>query len=710
MALINLKNPIKVQSGTNLNSYEEVESKFKLHESALFNRETARNLAAFSAGLESDENKLAGLNSDFDAVKATVGSIFADSGLGEAGLESAARTAMLLGDPAVLSESIRESGLELAAGLESFSKEKLGQFRAATVEVNALSGDATGLLQDLYPVIEVGANYGGVQISLQRFCKINNTVNNGGGEAISWDRQHIVEAYREAGILNSNTNELFPIVVTGENEDFFVSSALIPVSKVPGSDTLNTAPLKATEDRINLLGLSRVPTPYGEASKHTFNDRINEGARLGSVFFALGAAETQAAFEFKLDLYNTAQFIRGANIGRRNETNASLDVTDLTLDLTTVQAKASAQLKAISDLGYTRLTFSLTLHAKLNLHDGNFTQTYGTPKISGAYKPNDANNYVGDAALKPLLVAVAPAYSAFTVKASLSSKTLRLRGDRVDEEVIPFTFLMSARAPITAERAITETEVNDIIGVMGATEVIRRETQAVQHLISKVSELHEMFSDSSVNVQPHGMNMAGMCYISRPWVEVETLDVKDLVDSLESRNRRENIANALVHLLGDRALRAITETNYLESKRIYTKNANAKAEFTLISSRNIGRYLYTEGDDRTFGALESEISTKPKVITTSLDIMDDKIIMILRGDGGSENLDVFGWGNCLRGTTLMYDVEISEGDSTKRHLQLQPFYEFVVNMPIAYELNVTGLAEYLKSKASILVSNTMIGQ
>ena len=233
MALINLKNPIKVQSGTNLNSYEEVESKFKLHESALFNRETARNLAAFSAGLESDENKLAGLNSDFDAVKATVGSIFADSGLGEAGLESAARTAMLLGDPAVLSESIRESGLELAAGLESFSKEKLGQFRAATVEVNALSGDATGLLQDLYPVIEVGANYGGVQISLQRFCKINNTVNNGGGEAISWDRQHIVEAYREAGILNSNTNELFPIVVTGENEDFFVSSALIPVSKVP---------------------------------------------------------------------------------------------------------------------------------------------------------------------------------------------------------------------------------------------------------------------------------------------------------------------------------------------------------------------------------------------------------------------------------------------------------------------------------------------
>lgn len=705
MALINLKNPIKAQQGAQLGSYEELESRFKQNESTLFNGNTARGLIKASAGLESDEGTLQLLDNEFATVKSTVAQIFQDQDFSEAGLESAARTAMLLGDTGAILSSLREADVELAAGLESFSKEKLGQFRAATVEVNALSGDATGLLQDLYPVIEVGANYGGVTINLQRFCKIGNVVNDGEGAPISWERKHIVEAYRQAGMLNSNTNELFPIVVTGANESYFPDPALIPTMKIAGTE-LHTAPLKASEDKINLLGLSRVQNPYGEMNKHTFNDRINEGARLGSLFFALGTTAPKA-FELKLDLYNTAQFIRGANVGRRNETTASLDVTDLTVDLTTTQAGEVAELKALADLGYVRVTFSQIINAKLNLHDGNFTQTFGTPKVSGLYKANDNVNYVGDTALADKITAIAPAYVAFTVKASLSSKTLRLRGDRVDEEVIPFTYLMSARAPITAERAITETEVNDIVGVMGATEVIRRETQAVEHMIAKVAELHEMFKDSSVDVQPHGLNMAGMCYISRPWVQIETINVKDLVDSIESRNRRENIANALVHLLGDRALRAITETNYLESKRIYTKNASAKAEFTLLSSRNIGRYLYTEGDDRTFGALDGEMGTKPKVITSSLDIMDDKIIMFLRGDGGNENLDVFGWGNCLRGTTLVYDVEISEGDSTKRHLQLQPFYEFIVNMPIAYELNVTGLGEYLKSKAAVLVDNTM---
>lgn len=713
MALLNLRSPIQAASVNAASDYKNIQAALRTHEGSLYDGNTARQL--MSAGIESDEALIQDLETSFTATQGIIQDVFKDMGLSQAGLESAARTTMLLGDIDALRNSLQESHLAVEAGLESFDSVDLGQYRAATIAANALAGEGTGLLEQLYPVIEVGANYGGIKIELKRFCKVNNVVNPGTGEPVSWNRQHITEAYRDDSVLGGSYNKLYPIIVTGTNEDYFADTTVagIASAQVPDQTSLRTAPLKPVNGkRMNLLGLSRVPSPTGaEQDKHTYNDRINEGARLNSVFFKLANLEANdpMAFEFSLANYNQAQFIRGAETGRSNETKADLDIDKITLSLKSDVAKSHAALKAIADLGYTAITFSLVVSAKLNLHSGDFHQTFGEPEITGLYKDNDPLNYVADTAVKAKLTALAPAYVAFTIDATLSSKTLRLRGERVDDETIPYTFNIKAHSPFTGEKAITETNVLELTSLMASSELIRRENEAVRHCHDNIVRLANELASGSIKLDPHGSNMVGLAYIAKPWIQHETIQLSELVSELESRYRRENIAAGLVHLLGDRAMAMVTETVYIENLRTYTKDPSAKAAFKLLASRDLGRYLYTEGDDRTFGAADADIESKPTVLTTSLKLMDDKIIMIpVAGNSGKgETLDVFSWGNCLRGTTLTYDVEIQEGQGTKRFLQLQPFYDFTINCPMAYMLEVKGLAEYLKSKASILVQNSV---
>lgn len=711
MALLNLRSPIQAASVTAAGDYKNIQAALRTHEHSLYDSNVARQL--MTAGIESDEALIQDLETSYTTTQGIIQDVFKDMGLSQVGIESAARTAMLLGDVDSLRNSLQESHLAVEAGLEDFDSVDLGQYRAATIAANALAGEGTGLLEQLYPVIEVGANYGGIKIELRRFCKVNNVVNPGTGEPVSWNRQHITEAYRDDSILGGSYNKLYPILITSTNEAYFADTHIsgINEAQVPDHPKLRTAPLKPVNGkRINLLGLSRVPSPTGaEQDKHTYNDRINEGARLNSVFFEIKNGEdTAIAFEFSLANYNQAQFIRGAETGRINETKADLDIDKITLNLKSELAQSHKKLKAISELGYSAITFSLVLSAKLNLHSGDFHQTFGEPEISGLYKDNDPLNYVADPTAKSKLAELTPKYVGFTIDATLSSKTLRLRGERVDDETIPYTFNIKAHSPFTGEKAITETNVLELTSLMASSELIRRENEAVRHCHDNIVRLAGELASDSIKLDPHGSNMVGLAYIAKPWIKHETIELSELVNELESRYRRENIAAGLVHLLGDRAMAMVTETVYIENLRTYTKDPAAKASFKLLAPRNLGRYLYTEGDDRTFGAADADIESKPTVLTTSLQLMDDKIIMIPAANTGGrgETLDVFAWGNCLRGTTLTYDVEIQEGQGTKRFLQLQPFYDFTINCPMAYMLEVKGLAAYLKSKASILVKNS----
>ncbi|AFI55447.1 hypothetical protein TSMG0164 [Halocynthia phage JM-2012] len=640
------------------------------------------------------------LGNQFDTIKNTLRSAMPN--VGEVGLENASRTFMMLGDADNLAKRIQS-----VPGLEAFSKTNLGAYRETMVAANGMVANQASLVDTLYPVIEVGANYGGVEVTLKRFTLVTNPNITANGGAVDFKRRHILDAYRDSSILNNQGNVLRPVVVTGDNEDKFVDAALLAPVTIPDTD-LKTAPLKLFSTKDSLLALSRLPGASAN-DRSTYNDRIDDGGRIKTIYFQIGEDKTgaggndeRALYPVPLSMFNQAQFLRGSNTGDSSDVSSTIDSDALPIDLTSTKAQSVVALKALADMDYTRLTLEYTLNTKLNLNSGNITQTASpVVTVSGLYKAGDDTNYVSDASVSTELAAIVPEFAGQDFDLTLSSKTLRLQGRRVDDQEIPFTFATTARSVITADKALDESDVSDLLSAMTATEVIDRELVAVKHLMATIDDLHAAYGEGGHNVNPIGTSMPGLAYLVKPWVKVEEVNAADFIDSEKSSERFYDIASALIQRLADNACTALTETAYVESKRMYTNDKSAKAEFAVLTSRAIGRYLYTEGDDRSFGAMSDDLEDKPQIVTSGLKEVDDTLIMVpTSSDASKGSFDPFAWGNTLRNPSLVYDVEISADGGAKRHLQLQPVYELTVNAPIVYKLKMNGLTELLASKVA----------
>ena len=688
------------QPKTNVNGNVESLRESLSNAGDTFSPELGKSFVGLESEYKAEPALLKSLSDHHKHIEGTIGQALPD--LGEVGLESAARAALMLGDTAALATALR------SAGLESFSNESLGNYRAETIMVNAMIAEKKSVVDSIYPTVEVGANFGGVTLTLKRFTNVTKTIHPTDGSVMDFGRRHLVEGYRDADALKGASNQLKPVVVTGTNEDLFVPAARVATTLIDGTDGLRTAPLKPVDGKLNLIGLTRLPG-QSDSSRHSFNDRIDEGGRVKNLFITFGEDKTgaggddeQVTLPISLGMYSAAQFIRGAKVGGNNETHSNLDLADLPVKLSSTAAQAVPALKALSDAGYTRVTLGFTLNSKLQLHTGSLSQTFSSVTVTGVYKDIDANgksddtNYLADASITDEVNALKPVFEGQEFDLTLSSKTLRLQGLRVDDQEIDYTFQTTARNVITADRSIDTTDVNDTLTVMTAADVIEREASGVRHLLATISDLDSAYGDGAKSTDIEAAAIPGLAYINRPFVQVESLDIADFVDSLTSTDRFSNISAAIMHLLGDKAAEAMSVTNYVEAKRLYTGNSGAKAEFSILTPRSIGRYLYTEGDDRSFGALD-DIEAKPSICTTGLSIMDDTIVMVMKSDAAANGFDAFGWGNTLRAPSVIYDVEITD-DGAKRHLQLQPFYEFTNNMPIVYKLTLKGLTEYLRKK------------
>lgn len=668
--------------------------------------------SASFVGLESEYKAPVGvlesLEQQFKAIGEAMDHDLVDM-FGEVGAESAKRTLLMLGDDSQDTVNALAANIKRTPGLEAFSKTNLGKYRDEMVAANgAALSQTNGVVDALYPIVQVGANYGGVQVTLKRFTIVGapNYAQDSG--AVNFKRRHILDAYRDSKILENEGNQLKPVIVTGSNEDKFVSADLFTPIAISGESQLKTAPLKLFSTVDSLLTLNQLPN-QSATSQSTYNDRINDGAKIKTLWFQFGEDKTggggddeRGIVPVSVSMLNQATFMRGANAGESNDVTSTIESTQLVVATDSTRAAQIPALAALAASEYTHITLGYTLNSKLNLHTGNISQTASpTVTVTGVYKDGDTTNYVDDAGIAAEVAALLPEFAAQDFDITLSSKTLRLEGRRVDDQDIPFTFITSARPVITSEKAVDEADKSDLIEAMSALEVIDHEVNCITHLMSTIDALNEAYGKGGHGVNPIGSNMAGLTYIVKPWVKVEEVTASDFIDSEKSSERFYDICSAIVQRLADNAANALSETAYVEGKRMYTKNREAKAEFAVLTSRALGRYLYTEGDDRTFGANIADLEQKPKIVTTGLAELDDTLVMVPTSNGGDKgSFDAFAWGNTIRNPSLVYDVQISRNDSTKTHYQLQPVYELTTNMPIVYKLKLSGITDLLASKVA----------
>ena len=620
--------------------------------------------------------------------------------------ESAARAAMLYANGNALAETFgkvrKAHGME-NIGNESFSNEKMTEIRDYAIALAvAASADRKTAGEAIYPTMQLNADFVATEVSLPRFEFLGQDAHVGDGESITdWQRRHITDAGRVAGLLNRNDNVMQPRVVTGSNEALLAPAAKAPYKTVTGRDgsvyQVGEVNGQAT-DPINLLTLSRAPGQSATGNLN-FNDRIDDGAVLNSI--RVGFGDGDDTIVFPVGDQTGAQFSKLGATSSENVRNISMDSLKITIDLNGTEAQATPVLKALADAGYNYAVISTPLMMSLHLHKGTLTQSPGTFKLVGVYQTIGGSNFIAEAGIAAAVAAVKPTYVSPIFHMTLSSRSLRVEGLRVQSRTITKQFTLRARGVITSEKEINTTNVDSELGAMNSARSLAKESDAVEHFITEATTMCEKYgTDGTVIPDPEQTQHAGMYYIAQPYCKNDgSLTAASIVKELDTDDRVAKLSGSLSALIAENFVAMVTKAGYITPVRTYAGN-NARIKACIVVGSVLSRYLQTPGEDDFLGNLDEKVYAKPEVVVSELDVMDDRIMVIPAVEGAEgDSAMVFGFGYCIESPALVYDVPVDRDGQSARRLQLSPFYEFVTNLPMVYMVKVTGVEAWLKQAA-----------
>jgi len=618
--------------------------------------------------------------------------------------EAAARTAMLYSNVGELNTKMKKLGKHLNldnVGTESFTRDRRDGVRDYAIALAIAGANARRSAGEVvYPTMQLNADFLSTRITLPRFEFLGQQYHTGtGGDITDWKERHLADAGRVSGLLNRNDNKMVPRVVDGSNENQLLPEAMYPYKKITATDgsTFETGLINGQFDgEINLLQLSRAP---GQNSSNTLtiNDRIDDGVVLKSMYIGFGAGNH--IMEFRTSDMSNAYFSQLEANSSNSKRNLAMDGVEWLIDLTTAKAQAIPELLALHTAGYSYIKLAITLNMSIDLHKGTLSKQQHDVKLIGVYQAKDGDNFVADNTISTEVGNVNPQYRAPVFDMSLSSKTQRMTGLRVRANSITKTYSLLAQQPITAEEAIDADNVDLELAAMNTARNLAKEDAAITHYLRTINEMCEKFGTDGKNIPDYQQSQyAGVFYLVKPWCkDGGEVDAGDVVKEFETEERAAKLASFLSGMLSENLSMMVTESGLTTPLKEYA-GGTAKIKPTVVAGNTISRYAKTYGDEEFLGNLDPNVFAKPEVVVSDLDVMDNLITIIPNVVSASGESDkAFGFGYCIETPPLVFDVGIQESGELKRRLQIQPFFNFVTNMPLVYMVKVVGVEAWLSS-------------
>jgi hypothetical protein len=656
------------------------------------------NASAALLGNEShrlSEVDLASVTSSFSQVKTTLANCLGNESASANNLvtEAGARTAMIYANAEKLQTVIKSIS---SLGNESFSTtnglRESRDYAVALAMVDA-DGRSASSLNRVFPVVDMNADYVTATLSLPRYEMVGNEYHTGtGAELTNWNRTHLVNAARVSGLLNGNQNRMYPAVVTGENQDLIIDNAKVPYGdvKTANGDTFKTGSL-GNAASFNVMALCRAPGMPSTDSAN-YNDRIDAGGRIEAVYVNLA---DDVAHKVSVRHLSESIYGRNAQTSSRSTNSATIRGLVTRVGLTTA---TNAKLAALVTAGAKEMAIKIELNQSIDLHSGTMTQTYSTILVGLYANVGDTVNVIDNAAFDTAKAALNIAFLGSDLDLRWSSRTVRLTGLRVDTRSIDKTYTMTARRVISSDREVDTTNVDDVLSAMNMARRLSREDDGFTFLNDEITRLAALYGTSGlVKPDQEDTQYAGAYYLTQAWVkDAGAIKLKDLVKLESSSDTQADIGAAIVALLAEEFTAAVAVSGLESVASVYAPGSEITP--VIAGPSNLLRYIMKTGEDRTFGSKGSIVSEEPIFAPVSLNTFDDTIIMVPQvTTSNSETTHAFSFGFTLECPPLVYDIPSERDGQSIRALRMTPFYEFVINMPIAYRVRITEVAEYLAS-------------
>lgn len=538
--------------------------------------------------------------------------------------------------------------------------------------------------ETLFPTVVLAPDQVGISITVRLMQVYNDLYRQISGDLDQYRKKNIIRAVADPTILKSESTRIIPVHRVESAAKFVDVALLAPRTVTLEGESILTSSL-ATGVPVSLLGLSQTDTLL-QSGAMDVTDSIERAIRLHYLVIKAGDDI------LKVDVSNLplSEFTY-ATQGNFRKMALNFDTTSVLINDKTKQADGSAlvDLLPIVTGDYTvRLEIAAT--GSVNIETGQ-TEVYGN-KVR-VYTVQDTAMELLDPTAAPANAIVALFDDAeiigYEVIAYRSNLNRRQRGQLIDTTFESQAYNVPYFAPFTAIHPVTldgQTDASDLQALVTATRVLTS-NKAVTALIEAAQGLHEyVVAEDYVGLAPDILGV-GRFYVHPSYFE-EAVNMTDIVDSMASKDRAEDIQMALVNKIRDYVYRMYRDSEYQAAADALSGGTAPTPEVIIATDPVIGRWLMVTGELRTLGG---EFNTR---IVTSLDRRVAGKIFVTFGvfdETRNSQVNPLSFGNMLWSPEVTVVLPISRNGQISKELCVTPRFRHIVNLPIMTALTITGL-------------------
>lgn len=522
-----------------------------------------------------------------------------------------------------------------------------------------------------------------VELMINLLTVFNGVEHDVTGQFKDWGRNNLVRAIADHTLLHTDLTRAIPIHRTGA-EKFFVSPTFFTPAdiKQAGRD-ITTAPLKFGVPGLDYIGICQ-PDFLIKAGVSDQRDGLDPSVKLEYVYLQLA----NDILEFPVKGMGGSEFNRAIQ-GDQQRLNLNWTFASFVVDKnsTNLDKTALADLKSVVDNEMT-LHIRMDIHMDLNIETGEFTSTASGATVRGLVDKD--GNHVADT--DPRYVAIQTALegkkeAGFVLEAYRHNEQRRQRGQLINIRQFSEQIVVPWRDPIAAERPAhgqMDQDTSDLTALMSATR-IRIHNEGVTALFDAENVIRTTANSKYQSAHEIPVTAGVGRYYVKPVYMHEKLDMLDIVDSLKSSERAQDIQAAIMATLRNRVAHAYTNSEYKAAQDALSGGTMPKPKVALVCDPVVARYLIEPGELRSLVDFEL-------IVVPILDYrMRGKIRMVFITDDGGNDVNFLNFGYLFWSPEHVLVANMSRSGGYNRETQLQPRYRFYNACPIMISIDISNI-------------------
>lgn len=572
---------------------------------------------------------------------------------------------------------------------EAFNNYDLNNSRIFSALFNYSVVDFDDFTRTFWRPVTVSPDSTFVELLVNVLTVFNGYEHNADGKGKDWQRHNLVRAVADHTVLNTDLTKAIPSK-TAKNAAMFMTK--VGESGITQADQdIVTAPLLVGADNMNYISLC-MPDWLVKGGTLDQRDSLDPAVRIDKLYLAL----ENDVLEFPVKNMPGTEFNAAAQEDRQklslNWTVGSLKVNAKTLN---VDGSALADLAEVVSAEMV-LAIRLDVHAELNIETGDLVFNTGKPSIR-SLQDKDGNNVSATDARFIALNAALKKYTevGFTLEAFRSNANRRQRGQLINIRQFAENVVVPWRDPIAVERpahASGEQDTSDLTALMSATRI-----RIANEGITALFDAEQVLASTVVDEKYDSFSVPATIGVGRHWVlpyySHEVLDMLDVVDSLRSGKREEDIQAAIVATMRNRIAHAYTDSQYKAASDALSGGTAGKPKVGVVCDPVTARYILEPGELRTLVDFEL-------IVVPVLDFrMRGKMKMVFLSDDGGTEVNYLNWGYLFWSAEHVLVANMTRGNAYNRETQLMPRYRHYVACPVMVSIDIVNIEEALKKVA-----------